>query len=244
MGRSHALAGCHGRTAAPGRSFAPRRRRMLVALVRHGHVASVGRWLAGRLPGLPLTVEGRAEADRLAAGLAPWPVAAVYSSPLERARETASAIARVQGLGVRTDPALTDVDFGAWSGLSIAALAHVPAWIRFNTDREAACAPGGEPLAQVRTRALSALRALRRAHRTRMVVAVTHEDVIRSAVAGLTGCTLDAALDIPFGTGRLTLVDWGDHVPRVLAIDQPPEALRPEPPPTDGLAWALPETTP
>jgi broad specificity phosphatase PhoE len=226
-----------------GGAFAARVVSMLVALAHHGHVASVGT-LAGRMPGPDLTAQGRAEAGRLAAALAAWPVAAIYSSPLARARQTAAAIASAQGLDVTIEPALTDVDFGAWNGASLAALAHVPAWTRFNADREAACAPGGEPLAAVRTRALRALRALRRAHRTRLVVAVTHEDVIRSAVAGLAGCTLDAAHALRFGTGRLTLVEWGDEVPRLLALDQPPDVLRPEPPPEDDLAWALPEPHP
>jgi broad specificity phosphatase PhoE len=217
---------------------------MLVALVRHGHVASVGRWLAGRQPGVHLTTEGRTEAARLADALASWPVCAVYSSPLERARETAAPIADAQGLALTVEPRLTDVDFGDWTGVTLEALAPVPAWARFNADREAACAPGGEPLAAVRTRARAALRALRLAHRSRMVVAVTHEEVIRSAVAGLTGSSLDTALAWRFGTGRVTLVDWGESVPRVLAMDQPPDGLRQEPPPAPGVAWSLPEPRP
>jgi broad specificity phosphatase PhoE len=67
----------------------------LVLLVRHGLTATTGSVLTGWTPGIPLDSRGRQQAAALAARLAPLPLDAIISSPLERCRQTADAIAAI-----------------------------------------------------------------------------------------------------------------------------------------------------
>src|SRR5438874_13044554 len=92
----------------------------LVLLVRHGVTPTTGRMLPGRRRGLHLSDEGRRQAEALARRLAAVPkIAAIYSSPLERARETVAPLAKARGLAVRIERDLLESDVGAWTGLSL-----------------------------------------------------------------------------------------------------------------------------
>jgi probable phosphoglycerate mutase len=92
----------------------------LILLVRHGLTPTTGVKLPGRAPGLHLSDEGRRQADEAAARIGALPkLAAVYSSPLERARETALAIARARHLAVRVERGLLEIDIGEFTGLSL-----------------------------------------------------------------------------------------------------------------------------
>src|SRR5687768_15866817 len=85
-------------------------------LVRHAAHDFLGRILTGRMPGIRLGVEGRRQSELLAERLAREKISAVYTSPLERARETAGPIAARLGVEPETVDDLTDVDYGEWSG--------------------------------------------------------------------------------------------------------------------------------
>src|SRR5919108_6110543 len=87
-----------------------------VVLVRHGVTAETGPVLSGRRPGIDLSDAGRKQAEEAAARLAGLPVAAVYSSPLERCRQTAQALAAPHDLAVEDVPGLFEADYGEWSG--------------------------------------------------------------------------------------------------------------------------------
>ncbi|MGH7312622.1 MAG: histidine phosphatase family protein, partial [Candidatus Rokuibacteriota bacterium] len=107
-------------TSPPGAAASLRRsaiRPALVLLVRHALTGVTGRRLPGRAPGLHLSDEGRRQAEQVARRLARLPrVAAIYTSPLERARETAAPIARARDLGLRVERGLSELDVGAWTG--------------------------------------------------------------------------------------------------------------------------------
>ena len=75
--------------------------------------------LAGRTPGVHLSLEGIREAGRLAGCLARMGITAIYSSPLERALETAAPLAQLTGIAVQVDPALNEIDFGTWTGPNV-----------------------------------------------------------------------------------------------------------------------------
>src|SRR5919197_3414142 len=79
-----------------------------IYLVRHGHVENPDRVLYGRLPGFNLSQRGRAQADLLGRYFEPLPIEAVIASPLERAQQTAAAIAAPHGLEVGSDDRLID----------------------------------------------------------------------------------------------------------------------------------------
>jgi broad specificity phosphatase PhoE len=160
-------------------------------LIRHAHWQGVGRILAGRTPGIGLSPEGAAEADRLAGALASLPVAAVYTSPLDRARETAEPIAGRLRLEPREAPGLLELDFGRWTGRAISEIEDDPDWHRFNRERATARIPGGETMSEAVARARAALAEIAGGWGDRLVVAVSHGDIIRGVLTEALGLPLD-----------------------------------------------------
>src|ERR1700722_8141815 len=128
-------------------------------LIRHGLTDAVGHRITGRLPGVPLNDTGRQQAVRLPDRLAKWKVDAIYSSPLERAQETAGPVADRPGPTVQLDISFAEFDFGQWSGALIADLEQRDDWKRFSRFRSSLRAPGGEMLPEVAIRFVSALQA-------------------------------------------------------------------------------------
>ena len=175
-----------------------------IALVRHGSTDVMASRLCGRLPGFHLNARGRAEAAEAAARLRRVEVVAVYSSPLERARETAGAIAAAHGLDVDVVGALHEVDFGAWTGLPFATLAGRRDWRRYNQHRARAFVPGGEAPLATSARIVAALDALARLHRHGVVVAVSHAEPIRYARLFTEGRALDEWSDVTVEPGSIT----------------------------------------
>lgn len=183
-----------------------------ILLIRHASHADVGQVLSGRGTCPGLTEQGHEEARALAARLAYLPIERVETSPVRRAAETARIVAETHGLPVMTSPAINEIDFGAWTGRSFAALADEPDWQRWNRARADGVTPGGETMRGVQARATAHLHAIAAAHPDATVAMVTHGDVIRALVAGALGLSLDAihrfAID-PATFSRLH-VDNGD----------------------------------
>jgi broad specificity phosphatase PhoE len=101
----------------------------LVLLIRHGENDFVKtNKLAGRLPGVHLNARGQKQAEGLGEALKDVPIRAVYSSPLERAMETAAPIASPRGLQIIPEPNLMDTDVGKWQGRSWKVLRQMKAW--------------------------------------------------------------------------------------------------------------------
>jgi probable phosphoglycerate mutase len=184
-------------------------------LIRHAAHGHIGTTLSGRSEGLPLTADGRRQAQRLARLLASRPADAVHSSPVQRARETAAAIAGECGREVEAVEALDEIDFGDWTGRRFAELAGDPAWTRWNTMRSQATPPGGESMAAAQRRALRHLRETARRFTDGTVAMVTHCDIIRAIVAAVLGLSLDQILRFdcdPASVSRIAIGDWGEKV--------------------------------
>jgi probable phosphoglycerate mutase len=178
-------------------------------LIRHAHWDGVGRILAGRTPGVGLSPEGAAEADRLAGALASLPVAAVYTSPLDRARETAGPIARRLGLEPREAPGLQELDFGRWTGKPLAELEADPDWGRFNRERGTARIPGGETMGEAVARARAALAEIAGCWEDRVVVAVSHGDIIRGVLADALGLALSRIFQLEVEPASVSVLVTG-----------------------------------
>ena len=135
----------------------------LVFLVRHGLTATTGNVLTGWTPGIPLDDRGQQQAEALAARLAPVPLDAIISSPLERCRQTADAIAAA-GEGrpavVLEDERLGECHYGDWTGQPLKRLAKEPLWRVVQAHPGAARFPGedGESIMDMQHRAVSAVR--------------------------------------------------------------------------------------
>jgi probable phosphoglycerate mutase len=178
--------------------------------------------LAGRSPGHSLDETGRAEAARLATDFAGRTLAAIVSSPLERARETAAAIAEGAGLPVEIDPALTEIDFGDWTGSRFDALHGSEAWRCYNAFRGTACIPGGEAMLDVQARAVAAMVRARDAHHGAEVVLVSHADVIKAVLAHFLGAPLDLFQRIAIAPASRSVVRLGPDWVRIEAVNLPP----------------------
>jgi probable phosphoglycerate mutase len=159
-------------------------------LIRHARTDAVDAWLAGR-EAVPLNQVGRAQAERLRHRLRTVNIAAIYSSPLDRALETAAVLAHERGLMVEPRMELIEVDFGAWSGATFTHLASDPAWLRFNRQRGLADVPGGERAPEVQARVVRAIDELRMRHPNQTITLVSHADVIRLAVLFAAGTPIE-----------------------------------------------------
>lgn len=184
-------------------------------LIRHAAHGLLGRVLAGRMGGVHLSEEGRAQADGLAGKLRGEDVRLVQSSPMERARETAQPIAAALGLPVEVSPALGEIDFGAWTGRAFDELDGDAGWICWNAARSLARPPGGESAVEVLVRLLAHVERLRERHADETVALVSHCDVIRALLLHALGLPPEAYARIeiaPASISRLVIGDWGARV--------------------------------
>jgi len=160
-------------------------------LVRHAITDAVGRILAGRTPGCHLDVRGRDQARKLARSLANTQLAAVYTSPLERAIETAAEIARFHKLTPCVAAGLNEIDFGAWEGYSFEELDKDSGWRSFNSSKSAFRPPGGESMMEAQVRIVDYVKYLLHTHRGETVVLVSHCDPLRLLIAHWLGIPID-----------------------------------------------------
>ena len=188
--------------------------------MRHGQTATTGTVLPGRAPGLHLADAGKQQAERAAARIAELKrVDAVYASPLERARETAAPIAAARGLRVRTERGLLECDFGDWTGQELKALMKLPEWSAVQRYPSGFRFPHGESFAEMQQRMVGALEKLRAAHPGGVVVAVSHADTIKAAVAHAMGTHLDLFQRIVISTCSITAIAYSPGGPAVLTVN-------------------------
>jgi probable phosphomutase (TIGR03848 family) len=192
---------------------------MRLYLVRHALCEGVGSILRGRAPGVSLNDEGREQAAWLADRLRDEPVHAIYSSPLDRARETAEAIAAPHQLPVCIEPGLNEIDFGEWTGRTIGELQEHPRWRAFNERRSATRVPGGELMLEVQQRMIAAIDSLRERHPWGTVVAVSHGDVIKAALAHYLRISLDHILCFEIDPASISTLDVGRSGTRVIRLN-------------------------
>src|SRR3989475_7416120 len=181
----------------------------LVLLVRHGVTPTTGRLLPGRRRGLHLSEEGRRQAEALAVRLAAVPkIAAIYSSPLERARETVAPLAKARGLAVRVEPGLLESDLGAWTGLSLRRAAKRPEWAVVQRHASAVRFPGGEAFVEMQARMGSAVAPPGARHRRRTIVVASHPDPVKTLVAHAPGAPLHLFPRVMIAPASITAIAY------------------------------------
>jgi probable phosphoglycerate mutase len=194
--------------------------RTTVLLIRHALTDAVGERLAGRSEGVSLNQAGRAQAERLRARLSGVDLAAVYSSPLERAIETAGPLARERGLRIEPVRDLQEIEFGEWTGARFDALAQDARWHRFNRVRSMAAVPGGERAIDAQARIVRALGDMGIRHPNGTVAFVTHADLIRLAVLYVAGAPLDFIHRIEVLPASVTAIALDDEYPVILYLNE------------------------
>jgi probable phosphoglycerate mutase len=190
-------------------------------LIRHALCEPVGRMIAGRMPAVSLNEAGRQQAKALADRLDGLSLDALYSSPLERALETAAPIGASHELPVQATAGFNEVDFGEWTGRTLAELDPLPAWQRFNRFRSGSRIPGGENMAEVLSRSLAELERLTKLHpqSNAQVAVVSHGDVLRMLVAHALGMATDFLHRLELSPASVSLLQVQDYGPRVLLLN-------------------------
>jgi broad specificity phosphatase PhoE len=190
-----------------------------LALIRHAAHELVGHTIVGRTPGVHLSPHGVRQAEALAGHLAGSGIAALYSSPLERALETAAPIGARLGLDLFPSEELNEIDFGAWTGRTVAELDQLEAWRQFNLFRSSVRVPDGETMVEVQARLLRLIEHLAATHPGRTVGLVSHGDVIKAALAHWLGVPLDLFQRIEIAPASLSLVRLCPYGPKVLLLN-------------------------
>lgn len=199
----------------------------LVLLVRHGLTPTTGKVLPGRAPGLHLAEVGRAQADAAAERIGALDrVAAVYASPLERTKETAAPIAKATGTRVRVEKGLLECEFGDWTGKSLKVLNKKPEWRAVQRNPSGFRFPGGESFTEMQGRITGAIARLVAAHPGETVVAVSHADPIKAAVAHAAGTHLDLFQRFVVSPCSVTAILYTTDGPVVLAVNSTGGDLR------------------
>jgi probable phosphoglycerate mutase len=207
----------------------------LVLFLRHGETPTTGRHLPGRAPGLHLSDAGHEQAKRAAEAIAEAArVTAVYTSPMERTRETAEPVGDALGLEPRPLADLIEIDYGDWTGIELRAAAKLPEWRAIQRFPSGFRFPGGESFLDVQTRMARAVERLVADHPGETVVAVSHADPIRVAVAGALGVHLDLFQRVMVSPCSITAVAYGPDGAAVLCVNASATGLnlpRPKPEP-------------
>jgi len=192
----------------------------LIIMVRHGKTPSTGKLLPGRAKGLHLSDTGKQEALVVAERLSKIKkVAAIYASPLERARETAAPIAKALKQKVIINKGLLECDFGDWTGEELAKLMKLPEWSNVQRAPSTFRFPKGESFTEMQTRMVSTLDDLRKKHSGDVVICVSHADPIKAAVAHAMGTHIDLFQRIVISTCSVTAVSYSSFGPVVLTVN-------------------------
>lgn len=190
-------------------------------LIRHGENDYVkkGR-LAGRLPAVHLNENGRAQALALAEKLGDAPIKAVYSSPLERALETAAPLAERLSLEVIPRDGLIELDMGEWTGQKVKGLSRLKAWKVVQNAPSRMTLPGGESFQQAQYRITQELDRLAAQHQEDEIVAcVSHSDPIKLAVAYHLGMPLDLFQRLHVAPASISVITIGETGSRLVSLN-------------------------
>lgn len=203
----------------------------LLFLIRHGTNDWVHGRLAGWTPGVHLNEDGKGQAAALSERLGDLPIAAIYSSPLERCIETARAISEPRNLPLQVVEGIGEVRYGEWQGAELKELYKHELWPGVQHYPSGTRFPGGETLGEVQARAIATLDELRAQHPKQIFAVVSHADLIRLVVAYYIGMHIDLFQRLVIGPASLTALQFDRMGPRLLAYNESGslEHLRPKP---------------
>ena len=195
---------------------------MRLYLVRHGETESNRQGLALGRADVPLNERGRWQAQRLGRALAGEPIAAVYSSPLSRALDTARPIALSRGLEVQVEPGLIEMDIGEAEGLTFTEVRSrfpglLEAWVGAGGPSQAM--PGGERLVDVQARAWETVQAIAARHPEEAACVVTHNFVILSILTTVLGIDLANFRRLRHSVGAISVLDFRPDRARLLTLN-------------------------
>lgn len=188
-------------------------------LIRHATTDAVGKKFSGRTAGVNLNAEGRQQAQLLAERIAGLPIAAIYSSPLERTMETAVPLATLLNLPTLINESLLELDCGEWTNLAFDELRNTKAFQNFNSYRSGTRIPGGEMMVEAQTRMVTGLQKLVLQHSEETVAVISHSDLIKATIAYYAGIHLDMVQRIEISPASVSIVEIFEETARILLVN-------------------------
>lgn len=199
-----------------------------VILVRHGRTPTTGQVLPGRAPGLHLSQTGRDQAQHVADRLAGVPVSAIYTSPMERTRQTAAPTERATGLTAAVVPDLIECDFGDWTGRNLTDLMKLPEWSTVQRAPSSFRFPNGESFSHMQARTVDVVDRAREAHPGGVVVCFSHADPLKTVLAHALGTHLDLFQRIVVDPCSVSVIAYhAGEAPQVLRVNSTDGPLAP-----------------
>ena len=193
---------------------------MLLLLIRHAITDLTAKQLVGRQPGVHLSPTGQEQAARLVERLRGVPIGALYSSPLERALETAAPLAADRNLEVQHDGGLSEVDYGEWAGQEFKQLRKTDLWKRVQVRPADARFPDGEAVREAEARIVGSLETIANQHPRETVAVFSHSDMIKFAVAHLTGLHLDMFQRLVISPASVSAIFLGGGAPALVKMNE------------------------
>jgi broad specificity phosphatase PhoE len=178
-------------------------------LIRHATTDSVGIRLSGRRAGVNLNEAGIQQAEKLAGEFSGTRISAVYSSPLERAVQTAEAISKVLGLQTRVSEDFLEINFGVWTNRTFKELESESLFKQFNVFRSFTRIPEGETMMEAQLRMIRGMEKLCLLHPDETVVIVSHSDLIKATIAYYSGIPLDMFQRIEISPASVSIIKAG-----------------------------------
>ena len=171
-----------------------------------------------------LSEEGWKQAGQAAEPISAWratlpALAALYSSPLSRTRETASVLSKALGLAVNEEPRLMDTDAGEWAGVALKELAKKPEWATVVGYPSGFRFPGGESIQEMYARVVGTVRSLAARHPGQTVVVVSHADPIKTVLADAMGVHLDLFQRVNVSPASVSAISYSEPAPSVMLVN-------------------------
>jgi probable phosphoglycerate mutase len=193
----------------------------IMLLIRHGLNDWVGKKLAGRTAGVHLNKSGMAQAQAIASVLGELPIRAIYSSPLERAVETAGPLAGSLAIPIIQKDGLQEINFGAWQGKSMKQLRRLKLWKTVHDEPEAMRFPEGESFLEAQARLIQTVESILAVHaKEELVACFSHSDSIRLILAHYLGIPLNAFHKIAVDTASISVLVHSDGFVQLPHINQ------------------------
>ena len=163
--------------------------------------------MAGRTPGVPLTDKGVDQAERIGKFIKPFNISAIYSSPIERAENTASIVAKHNSIDYKTDERLIELDMGKFTGMPYDEIfeKHGNVFLKFYDGELEIAHNGVETFAQVKNRVLSMIDHVQKEHDDENVLLVTHMDPIKAMISSIMNANANAMFELIIENASLTV---------------------------------------
>jgi broad specificity phosphatase PhoE len=201
----------------------------ILLLIRHGENDYLKKnKLPGHIPGIHLNQRGQEQASELSRSLSQFPIKAVYSSPLERAIETAEPLARSLEQRIQIRQGLIDTNPGTWVGRSWKSLRHTRLWKVLQQTPSQFQFPGGETLVSAQQRVVAALDEIADTYKDELVAVFFHADPIMLAVTHYLGLPLDNLQRLTVSAGSVTILKMNASSGKLLGLNLIPPISMPK----------------